>query len=273
VPAPICIRQKHCACVLPMCPLQQIHSIYFMAVCLILGGPNLHLSKTNCAWVPAHVPTSKNPLSLFFGCVPHLGGPQFAFIINTVHACLPMCPLKKSTKSILWPRASSWGAPICICQKHCACVPAHVPTSKNPLYLFCGRGPDLWGPQFALVQNTVSVCLLMCPLPKIHYIYLWPRASSWGAPICICPKTLCLCACPCAHFQKSTISLLWPRALSWGAPICICPKHCAFVPAHVPTSKKSTISLLWRCAWASPVVFRKDSSVVCQNCCARVPGC
>ena len=115
-------------------------------------------------------------------------------------AC-PWAPLTNSTRSKLWHCAWSWGASMCIFKNQSACVPAHVPNYKNPLYLFCGTVLDLGDPQYVFAKICVPLCLPM-----------WP-------------------------FTKLTIYILWRCAWSWGAPICNCQNHCAFVPAHVTHSQ------------------------------------
>ena len=107
-----------------ICPIHQIHYTYFVALCSVLGSPNMYLPN-QCACVHAHVNHSLNPLYLFCGAVFCLGRPNLYLQHN-----------------------------------HCVYGPAHVSHSQNPVYLFCGAVLGLGESHFIF---ATPLCLHACP--------------------------------------------------------------------------------------------------------------
>ena len=121
---------------------------------------------------------------------------------------------------------------------------AHEPHSQNPLYLFCGRVPDLGEPCYIFAKTTVPVCLPMSLIHKIHYIYFVVVCLILGAQLYIC---LNHCACVLAQepHSQSSLYLFCGRVLNLEEPHYVFAK--TTVPGclvHQPPWTKSGISLL-----------------------------
>ena len=204
-----------CLCAQPMSLIDKIRFIYFYLVCLILGSPNLHFSKSLCLCTESISPIEKIRYIYFVVAYLMLGSLNLYLSRPLCLCASPGASFTKSTIYILWSCAWYWRVSWCICQNHCACVLAHEPHSQNPLYLFCGRVPDLGEPHYVFAKITVPPCLPMSLIHKIHYIFFVAVCLILGSPVIYLPKPLCLCACPWASFTKSTISILWSSAWSW----------------------------------------------------------
>ena len=142
--------------IVSVCPAHEPHwqnpvYIYFSHV-PIISEPQFGFVKTTVLVCPAHEPHWQNLVYLFCGRVPDIGEPKLAFFKTTVLVCPANEPHWQNLVYLFfWSCAWHWGAPICICQNHCACVPSP------------------WAP---LTKSGISI--------------LWSRAWHWVAPIYIC---------------------------------------------------------------------------------------